>query len=123
MSFMIPGTVPPAFDNGYPQTWNRKWFYFFAIVIQGTLFTLVCMTDNFKIVISLGGAIAGSCIIQIFPAMFYLKIHNWRSDSVYDKVIWLILGLGIGEFIFMFLSLSVILSRIEYLSVSLNILI
>lgn len=101
MSFMIPGTVPPAFDNGYPQTWNRKWFYFFAIVIQGTLFTLVCMTDNFKIVISLGGAIAGSCIIQIFPAMFYLKIHNWRSDSVYDKVIWLILGLGIGEFIFM----------------------
>jgi len=94
----IPNIVPPAYDNGYPLTWNRFWYYFFALLIQGGLYALVCITDNFKIVLSLGGAIAGSCIIQIFPAMFYLKIHNWRYDSLYDKTIWFVMVLGVVTF-------------------------
>ena len=95
---LFPSLVPPAFDNGHPETWNRKWFYIFAFIIQGGIYALVCVTSDFKMVLSLGGAIAGSCIIQIFPAMFYLKIHGWRYDSIYDKIIWFVGALGVITF-------------------------
>lgn len=99
MHQFVPTIVPAPYDNGHPETWNRAWFNIFAVLIQGGLFALVCFTDDFKLVLSLGGAIAGSCIIMLFPAMFYLKIHNWRYDSLYDKTVWLIGGIGVLTFI------------------------
>jgi hypothetical protein len=95
---LVPSLVPRAYDNGHPETWNRFWYYTFAIIIQGSIFVLVCITDDFKLVLSLGGAIAGSCIIQIFPAMFYLKIQKWAYRSFYDKLVWLIMVLGVVTF-------------------------
>merc|ERR1711970_94867 len=94
MHQVFPGKVPPPYDNGYPKTWNWKWFYLFAIIIQGGMYILVLISDDFGLVAALGGAIAGSCIVLIFPTMFYLKIHGWRSDTVYDKTCWLIGALG-----------------------------
>jgi amino acid permease len=91
---LFPTQVPQPYDNGYPQTWNWKWFYLFAIVIQGGMYILVCITDDFALVAALGGAIAGSCVVFIFPAMFYLKTHNWKSDTVYDKTVWFVGGVG-----------------------------
>ena len=91
---IFPGTVPPPYDNGYPETWNWKWFYLFAVIIQGGMYIMVCITDDFALVAALGGAIAGSCIVFIFPAMFYLKIHRWRRYCVYDKVVWFVMAFG-----------------------------
>jgi len=97
---LAPKTVPTPYDNGFQETWNPIWFRMFAIVIQGCIYALVCITDDFKLVLSLGGAIAGSCIIQIFPSMFYLKIHDWDHRGAYNKLVWLILGLGWVTFFF-----------------------
>jgi len=96
---IFPDRIPPAYDNGYPDTWNMKWFYLFAIIIQGGLYILVCITDDFALVAALGGAIAGSCVVLIFPAIFYLKMHGWQSHTIYDKLVWLVGCLGVIIFV------------------------
>merc|ERR1719284_872960 len=96
---MIPRFVPAAFDNGDPSTFNRGWYSLFCLLLHVGIYALVVMTENFRLVLSLGGAISGSCIIQIFPAMYYLKIFNWRYNGLYNKCVWIILLLGIATFI------------------------
>jgi len=63
----------------------------FCLLLHVGIYALVVMTENFRLVLSLGGAISGSCIIQIFPAMYYLKIFNWRYNGLYNKCVWIIL--------------------------------
>ena len=41
---------------------------------------------------------SGSCIIQIFPAIYYLKIFRWKTNGVYNKIVYFILCLGIVTF-------------------------
>jgi sodium-coupled neutral amino acid transporter 1 len=91
---VLPNYVPVAYDNGYPETWNRKWYYICALLLQGILFVIACMVNEFGLVVGLGGSVAGTCIILIFPASFYLKIHRWRRDSFYDKVVWFMMIFG-----------------------------
>ena len=75
------------------STFNRGWYSLFCLLLHVGIYALVVMTENFRLVLSLGGAISGSCIIQIFPAMYYLKIFNWRYNGLYNKCVWLILFL------------------------------
>jgi amino acid permease len=99
LHMIAPSVVPEAFDNGHPSTFNRKWFSLLAVVLHVGIYVLVVTSSNFKIVMALGGAISGSCIIQIFPAMYYLKIFNWSHDGLYNKLVWFILCLGCVTFI------------------------
>ena len=103
---ILPKYIPPAYDNGYPETWNRPWYYFFAVILQGGLYGLTCVTEDFGLAIALGGAVAGTCLMQVFPAMFYLKIHGWRYKYLYDKAVWFVGALGILTF---FISTGMIL--------------
>merc|ERR550514_1035084 len=96
---VAPKIVPPAYDNGDPTSFNRAWYSIFCFILHIGIYALVVATENFKLVLSLGGAISGSCIIQIFPSMYYLKIFNWRYDGLYNKCVWVILLLGIATFI------------------------
>ena len=73
------------------STFNRGWYSLFCLLLHVGIYALVVMTENFRLVLSLGGAISGSCIIQIFPAMYYLKIFNWRYNGLYNKCVWIIL--------------------------------
>ena len=91
---IFPNHVPPPYDNGYPQTWNRKWYYICALLLQGVLFIIACIVNEFGLVVGLGGSVAGTCIILIFPAMFYLKIYRWRRASLYDKIVWFMMVFG-----------------------------
>ena len=70
------------------------------------------MTENFRLVLSLGGAISGSCIIQIFPAMYYLKIFNWRYNGLYNKCVWIILLLERAKNIFHIFHLLIVVVEI-----------
>ena len=49
--------VPEPYDNSNPSSFNRFWFTLFAFVIHIGLYLLVCVTTNFGLVMSLGGAI------------------------------------------------------------------
>ena len=88
--------IPEPFDNGQPSTFNRKWFSILAVVLHVGIYILVITSSDFKIVMALGGAISGSCIIQIFPAMYYLKIFDWAHNGIYNKCVWFILILECG---------------------------
>jgi sodium-coupled neutral amino acid transporter 2 len=99
LHLMFPKVIPEPFDNGQPSTFNRKWFSIFAVVLHVGIYILVITSSDFKIVMALGGAISGSCIIQIFPAMYYLKIFDWAHNGIYNKCVWFILILGFTTFI------------------------
>ena len=79
------------------STFNRGWYSLFCLLLHVGIYALVVMTENFRLVLSLGGAISGSCIIQIFPAMYYLKIFNWRYNGLYNKCVWIILLLECAQ--------------------------
>ena len=89
----------------------------FCLLLHVGIYALVVMTENFRLVLSLGGAISGSCIIQIFPAMYYLKIFNWRYNGLYNKCVWIILLLERAQNIFHIFHLRVFaVARERYLS-------
>lgn len=79
---LAPGPYEPAPQKKIPQPSSRLRFIEVCATVATTLFIGIAVPDV-SVVFGLTGGICCSCLMYIFPALFYLKVkHDERSLNV-----------------------------------------
>lgn len=57
-------------------------FYGIMLVSYFFVYYVVVSAANFKLFLALSGAVSGSTVIMIFPALFHLKMEKWKCNTI-----------------------------------------
>jgi len=92
----FPSPFLPSELDEKERSRSFPWIPFYSIMICSYLFIyyVVVSAANFKLFLALSGAVSGSTVIMIFPAMFHLKIENWTCRTVENFCAYLIFAVG-----------------------------
>jgi sodium-coupled neutral amino acid transporter 4 len=88
----LPAELSIPEDKRRPFPW--KAFYGIMLFSFGFIYFTVVSAANFKLFLALSGAVSGSTVIMIFPALFHLKMENWNYRTLENFCTYLILIAG-----------------------------